>query len=554
LAELLVAPDGAHDRALSRVLAWVERSAEGDRAELETVQEDDPVWRDVGSSTDTRIGAGCRYFDECFVTRMRKRAEGAQLVVVNHHLFFADLALRAGRGDYGSAIPAYDAVVFDEAHQLEDIATDFFGARVSSARVDALVRDASRSLTRARLLMPASKDARVVALLDQTQAAGRAFFEGLGASSRAGPPGRRALTPADYDAAARSAHGRLDAALEALAGYADANVASGEAVALVGRRARDLRADLRRVLEGAFERPEPHEADEEPPVQGARVAWLDVGPRTVSVGSSPIELGGMLRRSLFDRTPTVICTSATLATSVGASPPSFHFARARLGAPPETDELIVASPFDFPRRALLYLPTDLPEPSDPAFEAAAILRVLALVRITGGGAFVLCTSNRSMKRNHEGLVGRWKPGVLVQGEAPKHTLLERFREAGDAVLVATMSFWEGVDVPGRALRLVIIDKIPFAVPSDPVVAARSAEVDRQGGNSFAEYSIPAAAITLKQGFGRLLRTQDDAGIVAVLDRRIVTRGYGRRLVASLPPAGRAGRLEEVEAFWAATEG
>jgi ATP-dependent DNA helicase DinG len=196
----------------------------------------------------------------------------------------------------------------------------------------------------------------------------------------------------------------------------------------------------------------------------------------------------------------------------------------------------------------------LPEPSDPAFEAAATKRILELVHITGGGAFVLCTSTRAMQGLYEGLKGRWKPGVLVQGEAPKHVLLDRFREAGDAVLVATMSFWEGVDVPGRALRLVILDKIPFAVPTDPVVAARSAEVDRQGGNSFAEYSVPSAAITLKQGFGRLLRTQDDAGIVAILDRRIVTKGYGKRLLASLPPARRVSELEEVERFTASQLG
>jgi len=547
LSEALgVAGTPSFDRALSRVLAWVERSAFGDRAELDTVPEDDPIWREVISSTETRIGADCRYFDECFVTRMRKRAEEADLIVVNHHLFFADLALRAGRGgEYASAIPKYDAVVFDEAHQLEDIATDFFGARVSSARVEALVRDAARSLTSARLLVPSSKDSRVVSLLAQTEAAGHTFFRTLGGSG-GGSLGRRALAPSDYGAPAEAAHAKLDAALDALAAYAESNLGGGEAVALIARRAKDLRSDLRRILKGAFAAAS--EGDDDDSLR--RVAWLDVGPRTVSLGSSPIDLGGMLRRALFDRTPTVVCTSATLATGGHSdASASFHFAKARLGAPPETRELIVPSPFDFRARAALYLPRDLPEPSDPAFDAASIARILELVRITHGGAFVLCTSTRAMKRIHEGLRGHWQHGVLVQGEAPKHTILERFRESGNAVLVATMSFWEGVDVPGRALRLVILDKIPFAVPTDPIVAARSAEVDRQGGNSFAEYSVPAAAITLKQGFGRLLRTQDDAGIVAILDRRIVLRGYGKRLLASLPPARRISHLDDVEAFW-----
>jgi ATP-dependent DNA helicase DinG len=555
LSEMLTSPgaSGRLDPSLSRVIAWMSSTASGDKAELEGVAEDDPVWRDVASSTETRIGAECRFYDECFVTRMRKDAERANLIVVNHHLFFADLTLRAGRsGDYASAIPAYDAVIFDEAHQLEDIATDFFGSRVSSARVDALVRDASRTLTSAKLLVKGSKDARIGSLLDQTQAAGHAFFRALGAG---GGLGRRALVKGDYGATAEAAHAKLDAALEALCGYAESNGARGEAIALIARRARDLREDLRTILEGAFADDPTRDPDlddaREPGVR--RIAWLDVSPRTASLGSSPIELGGMLRRTLFDRVPSVICTSATLATSVDTSPAAFHFTKARLGAPPETRELIVPSPFDFENRAALYLPRDLPEPADPAFEAAAIERILELVRVTGGGAFVLCTSTRAMKSIHEKLLGRWKPGVFVQGEAPKHTLLERFREAGDAILVATMSFWEGVDVPGRALRLVILDKIPFAVPSDPVVAARSAEVDRQGGNSFAEYSVPSAAITLKQGFGRLLRTQDDAGVVAILDRRIVTKGYGKRLLASLPPARRVSSMGEVEAFWSGVD-
>ena len=565
--------NGKLDPALSKVLAWVERSHAGDRAELETVPEDDPVWRDVSSSTETRIGTECRYYEECFVTRMRKRADEADIIVVNHHLFFADLALRAGRGgDYASAIPKYDAVVFDEAHQLEDIATDFFGVRVSSARVESLVRDAARSLSSARLLVQGALDSRVASLLAQTEAAGHAFFRALGGSpGRAGgrgfapvAPSRRTLSAEDYGPPVEAAHAKLDAALEALAAYADSNLARGEAVALVARRAKDLRADLTRILKGALAPRVPTEGGDEDEGEGdgergrapgrergteARVAWLDVGARTVSLGSSPVDLGGLLRRALFERTPAVICTSATLATGAYDADPSFHFAKARLGAPPETRELVAPSPFDFRRRAALYLPKDLPEPADPAFERASVERIKALVKITGGGAFVLCTSTRAMKGIHAAFASQW-PTVLLQGEAPKHTLLDRFRAAGDAVLIATMSFWEGVDVPGRALRLVILDKIPFAVPSDPVVAARAAEVDRQGGNSFAEYSVPAAAITLKQGFGRLLRTQDDAGIVAILDRRIVLRGYGKRLVASLPPARRLSQLPEVEAFWA----
>jgi ATP-dependent DNA helicase DinG len=482
------------------------------------------------------------------VTRMRRKAEDAEIVVVNHHLFFADLALRGGpSGSRASAIPAYDAVIFDEAHQLEDIATDFFGSRVSLARIDALVRDATRTLSAVGLVGPETKDERIAVLLDQTTANGQELFLSLSRASRGSPSGlgRRPLRADDYDARCQASHSKLDASLEALAHHADAHVGKGEAVALVARRARDLRSELSGIVEGAFREPDP----DDDVVESRRIAWLDVGPRTVSLGSSPIALGGVFRKSLWGKTPTVICTSATLATGGANAPSSFHFVRARLGAPPEAQELVVPSPFDFEKNAVLYLAKDLPEPADPAFEDASLERIVDLIGITRGGAFVLCTSNRAMRRLYDGIGKRYRGELLVQGETPKQELLARFRDHENAVLVATMSFWEGVDVPGRALRLVILDKIPFAVPSDPVVAARSAEVDRQGGNSFAEYSVPAAAITLKQGFGRLLRTQDDAGIVAILDRRLVHKGYGKRLLACLPPARRTSSLDELRDFW-----
>ena len=550
---------GERDRVLLRIEAWARESETGDRAELADVAEDALVWREVQSSTETRIGAGCPHFESCFVTRMRREADEAQLVVVNHHLFFADLALRAGRsGDYASAIPNYDAVIFDEAHQIEDVATDFFGVRVSTSRVESLTRDAARSFAasgaapklgssarpRSAVLQP--KDAPI---FEQTNAAARAFFDAFAQGPRAdrgGGESRRTLADSDWTPLVVERYGKLDACLEALAGAAsthergnpDGSRRGDEAVSLIGRRASDLRGDLRGIIRGA--RGEQDEA--------LRVAWLHTSDRATSIGASPIELGATLRTALFDRVRSIICTSATLATGA-AHAPSFHFAKARLGAPPTTRELVVPSPFDFAERVALYLPRDLPEPNDPAFEDAAVERIAELVGITGGGAFVLCTSTRAMRRLHAALRSRVDGLLLLQGEAPKHVLLDRFREHEDAVLVATMSFWEGVDVPGRALRLVVLDKIPFAVPTDPVVAARCAQVEREGGNGFAQYSVPSAAITLKQGFGRLIRTQTDAGIVAILDRRIVMRGYGRALIASLPPARRHSHLEDVRAFW-----
>jgi ATP-dependent DNA helicase DinG len=578
LDEARAAGGHAGDLEFSRIAAWLRETETGDRAELADLPEDSPAWRMIASSSETRIGAGCEHFERCFVTRMRREAEDAQIVVVNHHLFLADLALRTGpHGAHASVIPAYDAVVFDEAHQLEDIATDFFGTSVSSARIEALLRDAERALGRANALDGASPgppergpnpgalaSGPVRGTLEQAREASRAFFAALAFGGRSGDA-RRVLADDDVGPEVRAAHAALDTRLAALEAIAKAR--GEEAVQMIGRRASDVRDALRGILAGA-------RADDDGELTDL-VRWIDVKSRSVSLGASPVDVGSTLRARLFDRVPSVVCTSATLATAGG-----FHFTKARLGAPPEAEELLLESPFDFASRAALYLPDDLPEPSDAAFEPLAADRIAELVRMTDGGAFVLCTSTRAMRSFHAQLRSRLArrpersegtgeyadarrpersegtgeyadaPPLMVQGERPKHMLLARFRASGRAVLVATMSFWEGVDVPGWALRLVVIDKIPFAPPTEPVVAARCARIDRDGGNGFTQYSVPSAAMTLKQGFGRLIRSQRDAGVVAVLDRRIVKKGYGRALVASLPPAQRVRSLDDLRVFWA----
>ena len=517
----------AHDRDFARVLAWLRETTTGDRAELADLPEDAAAWREVASSSETRIGAGCDHFEECFVTRMRRDAEEAQIVVVNHHLFLADLALRSGpRGAHASVLPPYDAVVFDEAHQIEDVATDFLGVRVSSARFDALARDAERTLATLGELAGAAGGA-MRTVLEGVRTASRAVFVALSAGALPGDA-RRVLSEVPDEV--HAAHEALDVRLEALEALTRAR--REESAQALARRTADLRDDLRGVLA-------PAEGD------GADlVRWVDVRARAVSIGASPVDVGPALRARLFDRVPTVICTSATLATG-----DSFHFSRARLGAPPDTEELVVPSPFDFAARAALYVADDLPDPAAAEFDQRAADRIAELVGITGGGAFVLCTSTRAMRSLHAALRTRVDHPLLLQGERPKHVLLSRFRSSGSSVLVATMSFWEGVDVPGWALRLVILDKIPFAPPNEPILAARCARIDREGGSGFAQYSVPSAAMTLKQGFGRLIRTQRDAGIVAILDRRITRRGYGRMLLASLPPAKRVKSLAQLGEFW-----
>lgn len=536
---------------LVRIERWALETLTGDRAELVELAESSPAWRDVQSGTETRVGAGCKFYDECFVTKMKRDAEAAQVIVVNHHLFFADLALRTSNkgGGYGGAIPAYDAVVFDEAHQIENVATDFFGVRISTSRVDTLTRDARRAISIAKVL-----DSMSMALVDEVEHASQEFFRSWQASRASDAEGRRLLGAGDWTSSRRDAAGRLDNALTALAAFGESHVMD-DGLALLARRSVDLRDDLARIASTAAP-PQSHWVpdDEEAITRSFEggVIWIEARERSVQLGASPVDLAPMLREKLFDRVPAVVCTSATLATSTSAGP-SFHFAKSRLGARTETDELVVSSPFDFAERAALYVAEDMPEPNMPGFEDACAERALELARITGGGAFVLCTSNRSMRAIHAALVGRTGGPLMVQGEAPKHVLLDRFRASGEAILVATMSFWEGVDVPGNALRLVVIDKIPFAVPTDPVVAARCSKIEAEGGNPFTQYSVPSAAITLKQGFGRLIRTKRDAGIVALLDRRAAKKGYGKPLLSSLPPARRVYSIDEVRDFWQSIE-
>ena len=560
------------DAMLARIEAWVQETSTGDRAELTKLRDDDPSWHDVQSGSDTRIGAGCDFYDRCFVTRMRDAAQRARLVVVNHHLYLADLALRSGGAKQG-VIPEHDVVVFDEAHQLPDIATEFFGVRASGGRIESIVRDARRTLTASGRLQRATSRGTAGPMLESISEHGKRFFAELARAGGSSAEGRAHLPADAWDDAVQDHYHRLDAALEAVVAFAKLREGdeSREDVVAIGRRVSGLRDDLARIAAPGRD----------------VVAWIDVRARSCVIGISPIDLAPVFRRELFvtgdrSRPQTIVLTSATLATA-GARP--FEHAKRRLGlvapppahdpddprndlrnhlrddpederspsadeAGPRAIELVVSSPFDFPRRAGVYVPLDLPEPTAAEFLARAGVRVLELVRASGGGAFVLCASTRNMRAFHA-MLREADLGLplLCQGESPKLDLLARFRAAGDAVLVATMGFWEGVDVPGRSLRLVVIDKLPFAVPSDPIVAARHRAVEETGRSSFAELSVPEAAISLKQGFGRLIRTRDDAGVVAILDKRLRTKGYGRVLRASLPPAAPLHELADVRGFF-----
>jgi ATP-dependent DNA helicase DinG len=556
LAEFRASEESARPkfvRSLAMLDDWLAETESGDLAELAGVREDDPLRREVSSSSDTRIGAGCAYFNECYVTRMRREAEAAQLVVVNHHLFFADLALRGPHP--ARVIPDYDAVIFDEAHQLEDIATAFFGMRVSRARIERLLGDAERAMTAAGACDPLFTLGSKSPTLASARAAAEALWTELGRRGRGDDP-RFTIERDAWVGPLQERYHALDNALEAVGSAASASsgrvtiapagrnrnaVAALEALKVVENRAELVREELAAIVSGA----------------PGRITWVDLGGHGAALSSTPVDLSHVFRARIFESVPSVVLTSATLSIAPSKSDPSaspFAFFRSRIGlagdAVPVT-ELLLDSPFDFARNALLYTPKDLPAPGAPEFAETAGKRIAELIEITRGGCFVLTTSLRSMNALYA-ILSRAMPGrrIFVQGAAPKAALISAFRAAGDAVLVATMSFWEGVDVPGRALRLVVLEKIPFLVPSDPVVQARSQELERIGENPFMRLHVPAAAITLKQGFGRLIRTRDDAGIVALLDPRVHQKGYGSRLLAALPPARRTTELSEVRQFWA----
>jgi len=519
----------------NEVRRWARESETGDRAELTEMPETLSFWRHVDARSETCLGQKCPDFDACYITRMRQRASDADIIVVNHHLFFADLALRGG--DYGQVIPDYSAVIFDEAHQIEDVAAEYFGAQVSNYQVEDLLRDLQNlPVTDAALNRELTRTAgRVARFGDQfwmgfTAREGREGREGRGG----GEDGRQPIVPNTF--ARKNRHGEVEAtplgeaylsfdgALGRLETTLDAQRDKGPEVENFVRRVRELRFNLEFIVAGDDRH---------------YVYWTERRGRGLFLRASPIDVSSLLQDKLFERVETVVLTSATL-----ASAGSFDFIRRRLGLaeeegereePSKTDELVASSGYNYEEQAVLYLPPRMPEPRSPQWVERAAEEVIKLLDISGGRAFVLSTSLAGMRALYERVAAAVDFPCFVQGSASKAGLLERFRTTEGAVLFATSSFWQGVDVRGEQLSCVIIDKLPFAVPTDPVVAARQRFIEDQGGSSFYEYSVPQAVITLKQGLGRLIRSTTDRGLLAVLDPRLRTASYGRLFLQSLPP-------------------
>jgi ATP-dependent DNA helicase DinG len=497
------------------VEAWAPKTETGDRSEVPDLPDSADFWREISAASENCIGQACPDFDACWVTRMRQRALEADLVIVNHHLLCADLAVKEG-SDYGQVIPPYDTVILDEAHLLEDVATQYFGVQVSSHRVEDLCRDVERELKAAEL------DARELrAEVEAVRHRAERFF-GLLARGE----GRRL---AEGWMTSRHVE-ESKALLLRLSGLKTAILAMPErpeALNGLASRAQSLRDELSFVLQAEDD---------------GHVYFVEARGRAVFLKATPIDVSERLQELLFSQVKAAVLTSATLAVDGG-----FDYLRSRLGLP-EADELLLPSPFDFREQAILYVPRRMPEPQSPLFVERAAEEVVHLLELSRGRAFVLFTSYANMNAVAERVAGRVEYPLLIQGEAPKAQLLETFRTTPGAVLFATASFWQGVDVVGDQLSCVIIDKLPFASPGDPVVAARIERLRHAGANPFGEYQVPVAVLTLKQGLGRLIRSASDRGILAVLDSRIVEKGYGRRFLDSLPPARLVHDLGEVAGF------
>ncbi len=502
---------------------WAEQTETGDRAEVEDLPDDFPLWPEISATSENCLGLACPRYDDCFVTRMRRQALESDLVIVNHHLLCADAAVR--RSAYGEVIPSCACTVIDEAHQLEDAATQYFGVAVSNYRLEELVRDGRRLLDADQVASPAdAEDLR--RCLELTRGRAQMFVAAL--QQMALPGDRIRVTGERLEPAADPAASLAQSLTELEAGCGAIKDAAEDLLALA-RRARELRDQLRFLLAAS---------DDE------FVYFLERRERGVFLRASPIDVSGVVSEHILARAAGTVLTSATMTVD-----DTFDYLRERLGVR-DAHELRLPSEFDFEQQTVLFLPRGMPEPRSSGFTAAVAHELDGLLRATEGRAFVLFTSYANLRAVRKRLAETLPYPLLVQGSAPRTVLLREFRSTPHAVLLATSSFWQGVDVAGEALSCVVIDKLPFASPADPITAARMEAVEARGGNAFADYQVPLAILTLRQGFGRLIRHRSDRGVLALLDARVQTRSYGRRFRSSLPPAAITHELDDVRRFLA----
>jgi ATP-dependent DNA helicase DinG len=517
-AEKEPALDGLEEEADFQIIrAWEKTTETGDRAEIKTLPESSTAWAKIDARGELCTGQKCPQFDRCFITRMHRNAQESDIIIVNHHLFFADLAVKGE--ELGGIIPEYGAVIFDEAHDVEEVAGQYFGVSVSSYQFEDLARDVA-ALAHRKDFGSEELDRILIALGDRVAQ----FFALFG-----GTEGRTAFRSQEsFLEENEEAYRDVLRTLELMALHLELlRAAPEEAVPLV-HRARELARRLEFWLESR---------------DRSYVYWTERRGRGTFLQATPIDVSSLLDEKLFDAVDTAVLTSATLAVAGG-----FEFTKERLGLR-QARTLLVPSHFDYARQALLYVPQTLPDPRSPAFTSAAAREILEILSHSRGRAFVLFTSYQQMRLIYDRVSLDLPYETLMQGTGPRSALLDEFRSTPNAVLFATASFWQGVDVPGEQLSCVIIDKLPFAVPSDPVVEARIAAIRDDGGDAFLSYQVPQAAIALKQGFGRLIRSRTDRGVLALLDHRITKMRYGQIFFDSLPGYVFTTRQEDVKRFF-----
>jgi ATP-dependent DNA helicase DinG len=504
----------AHDYQMIR--AWEQETETGDRSELRHLPENSSAWWKLDARGDRCAGQKCKQFERCFITAMHRRAMESDIIIANHHLFFADLALREQPN--AAILPEYSAVIFDEAHEIEDVAGQYFGISVSNLQIQELIKDVA-AISRQKLFATPELDRALIHLGD----AGEHFF------ALFPQEGRQAFRDQDrFVSQHEQTYSELLFSLEALWTRLELAPNAIDYTLPLVRRAKLIDAALRFWMQAA---------------DSGCVYWMEKRGRGLYLQAMPIDVSQVLEEKLMQRTDTVILTSATLTVAGG-----FEYTQTRLGLQHARTALI-ESQYDYRKQVLLYVPPHLPDPRRPEFTRKAADEIEWIVEASRGRAFVLFTSYQQMRQIYDLLRRRLDYPLLLQGDAPRTALIETFRETAHAVLFGTSSFWQGVDVQGEQLSCVIIDRLPFAVPTDPVIAARSDAITKAGGNAFYEYQIPQAALALKQGFGRLIRATTDRGVLTLLDNRITKLNYGRTFFDSLPPYRFTNKLEDVQQFF-----